>query len=76
MVLVNGGYLHCTDIKKFLSILLWKRQTKIGQSNLKNSGEQSRAILALLLSFGMEEIIQSTLYHTVPTFTDPKKEAF
>ena len=51
MVLVNGGFLDCTDIKKFLQILLWKRQKKkIGKSNLKKSGERSRAILALLLS--------------------------
>ena len=49
MALVNGGYLHCRDMKKILvnsSLKVTKR--KIGSSHLKNSGERSRAILALL----------------------------
>ena len=43
MALVNGGYLYCTDIKK----ILLKATEKIGYGHLKNSGERSRAILAL-----------------------------
>ena len=55
MVLVNGGFLHCTDIKKsctfFSENKTKKKKKKIGKSNLKKSGERSRAILALLLQF-------------------------
>ena len=43
MVLVNGGFLHCTDVNSSLKAT----KKKIGKSNLKKSGERSRAILAL-----------------------------
>ena len=48
MVLVNGGFLHCTDIKNSCKFFSESDKKKIGQSNLKKSGERSRAILALL----------------------------
>ena len=54
MALANGGYLHCTNIKnscKFFS----ESDKKIGYSHLKNSGERSRVILALLFNFPEEE---------------------
>ena len=47
MALANGSYLHCTNIQiscKFFS----ETYEKIGYGHLKNLGEQSRAILALL----------------------------
>ena len=49
MAPVNGGYLHYTDIKKFFKILVWNCKKKIGYGPVKNSGEQSRAILAFSL---------------------------
>ena len=52
MALVKGGYLHDMDIKKFFEILLlFFSKKKVGYGPLKNSGEQSRAILALLFLF-------------------------
>ena len=48
MALVNGGYLHCTDIKEIFGNSLKVAKEKIGYGPLKNSGERSRAILALL----------------------------
>ena len=58
MALVNGGYLHCRDMKKILvnsSLKVTKR--KIGSSHLKNSGERSRgpswpSCLGIMLLFG------------------------
>ena len=54
MTLVNGGYLHSS----------LKGTKKIGSSHLKNSGERSRAILALLLSYISKpnRIIQCKFY--------------
>ena len=46
MALVNGGCLHCTDKKKFFS-----ETAKNGYGPLKTSGERSKAILALLLTY-------------------------
>ena len=48
MALMNGDYFHHADIKKFLKNFLWNRKKKNGYGPLKHSGEQSRAILALL----------------------------
>ena len=52
MVLVNGGFLHCTDIKNSCKFFSESDKKKIGCNNLKKSGEQSRAILALLFISG------------------------
>ena len=50
MALVCGGYVHYTDIKKFFRILLLGncRQKRFGCGPLKNSGERSMAVLALI----------------------------
>ena len=52
MFLVNGGFLHRTDRR--IEILVnssSETAKKIGYGSLKNLGEQSRAILALLFLF-------------------------
>ena len=52
MALANGGYLHRTNIEILVnSSLKAKKKKKIGYGHLKNSGERSRAILALLFFF-------------------------
>ena len=48
MALANGGYLHCTNIEILVNSSLRATKIKIGYGHLKNSGERSRAILALL----------------------------
>ena len=47
MALANGGYLHCPKIETIVNSSL-KASKEIGYGHLKNSGERSRAILALL----------------------------
>ena len=47
MVLVNGGFLHCTD-KEFLVNSSLKTTKKMCLEQSQKSGERSRAILALL----------------------------
>ena len=56
MVLVNGGFLHCTDIKEFFvnSSLKATKKKRLEQS--QKTGEQSRAILAVLFGF-VENIV-------------------
>ena len=50
MALVNEGYLHHTDIKKFFKFFYSETANKkIGYGPLKDSGERSRAILAHFL---------------------------
>ena len=47
MVLVNGGFLHCTD-KEILVNSSLKTTKKLAGAISKKSDERSRAILALL----------------------------
>ena len=52
MVIVNGGFLHCTDIKKNIvnsSLKVTKKKKNWLEQSQKKSGERSRAILALFL---------------------------
>ena len=46
MALVNGGYSHCMEIKKFFSE---SDKKKFGYGSLNKSGDRSRTILVLLL---------------------------
>ena len=75
MVLVNGGYLQLTDIKNSCEFFSEsdKKKKKNGQGNLKNSGERSRAILALLflLSLLFEHMTGNVLKNGWLVNTDP-----
>ena len=51
MALLNWGYLHSIeDTEKFFFSANAKKEKKKGYGPFKNSGEQSRAILVLLLN--------------------------
>ena len=62
MASVNGSYLHCTDREILVNSSLKATTNKIGYCPLKNPGERSRAILALL---NVELLNYSELYITV-----------
>ena len=67
------GYLHYKDMKKFLKILLLSNGCldfeKNGYGPLKNSGERTRAILALLLSSisGLKDFVSSQAVSPFPS---------
>ena len=49
MVLVNGGFLHCTDEEILVNSFQKATKKKLARAiSKKKSGERSRAILALL----------------------------
>ena len=65
MALVNEGYLHHTEILlNFSSLNLGKKKSNWLLS-LKNSGEQSRAIMAVL--FCLHSSIYKYMYESIST---------
>ena len=66
MALVNRGYLQYTDKKKFFkTLLLCNRSKRSVYGPFKNSGERSRAILALSFCFTtfVDKIIRGNMIY-------------